>query len=36
VTKRIAEAHEGAVWVESDPHAGTTFFLTLPHGRAEG
>jgi two-component system, OmpR family, sensor histidine kinase KdpD len=36
VTKRIAEAHEGAVWVESDPHTGTTFFLTLPHGPAEG
>jgi two-component system, OmpR family, sensor histidine kinase KdpD len=35
VTKRIAEAHEGAVWVESDPNTGTTFFLTLPHGPAE-
>jgi len=35
VTKRIAEAHGGAVWVESDLHAGTTFFITLPHGPRE-
>jgi two-component system sensor histidine kinase KdpD len=35
VTKRIAEAHGGAVWVESSPHAGTTFFITLPHGPEE-
>jgi two-component system, OmpR family, sensor histidine kinase KdpD len=35
VTKRIAEAHGGSVWVESDPDAGTTFFLTLPHGPKE-
>ena len=35
VTKRVAEAHGGAVWVESDPHAGTTFFLALPHGPKE-
>ena len=30
VTKRIAEAHRGRVWVESDPETGTTFFLALP------
>jgi two-component system sensor histidine kinase KdpD len=35
VTKRIAEAHGGAVWVESDPDAGTTFYITLPHGPKE-
>jgi two-component system sensor histidine kinase KdpD len=35
VTKRIAEAHGGAVWVESNPDTGTTFFLTLPHGPKE-
>jgi two-component system sensor histidine kinase KdpD len=32
VTKRIAEAHGGTVWVESDPASGTTFFLSLPQG----
>jgi two-component system sensor histidine kinase KdpD len=31
VAKRIAEAHRGRVWIESDPETGTTFFLTLPH-----
>jgi two-component system sensor histidine kinase KdpD len=30
VTKRIAEAHHGRVWVESHPVDGTTFFLALP------
>jgi two-component system, OmpR family, sensor histidine kinase KdpD len=30
VAKRIAEAHTGRVWVESDSEAGTTFFLALP------
>jgi two-component system, OmpR family, sensor histidine kinase KdpD len=31
VTKRIAEAHQGRVWVESDPGTGTTLFFALPH-----
>jgi two-component system sensor histidine kinase KdpD len=30
VAKRIAEAHTGRVWVESNREAGTTFFLALP------
>jgi len=30
VTKRIAEAHTGRVWVESDSEAGTTFSFALP------
>jgi two-component system sensor histidine kinase KdpD len=30
VTKRIAEAHTGRVWVESDSKASTTFFFALP------
>jgi two-component system sensor histidine kinase KdpD len=30
VTKRIAEAHRGRVWVESDAKASTTFFFSLP------
>jgi hypothetical protein len=29
VTKRIAKAHTGRVWVESDSEAGTTFFFAL-------
>jgi two-component system, OmpR family, sensor histidine kinase KdpD len=33
VAKRIAEAHHGRVWVESDPGAGTTLFFALPHLR---
>jgi two-component system sensor histidine kinase KdpD len=33
VTQRIAEAHRGRVWVESDPDAGTTLFFALPHLR---
>ncbi|MBB6145563.1 two-component system sensor histidine kinase KdpD [Silvibacterium bohemicum] len=32
VTKRIAEAHGGTAWVESEPGSGTTFFLSLPQG----
>jgi two-component system, OmpR family, sensor histidine kinase KdpD len=31
VAKQIAEAHRGHVWLESDPQAGTTFYLGLPH-----
>jgi two-component system, OmpR family, sensor histidine kinase KdpD len=30
VVKRITEAHRGRTWVNSNHHAGTTFFLTLP------
>jgi two-component system sensor histidine kinase KdpD len=31
VAKQIAEAHRGHVWLESDPNAGTIFYLGLPH-----
>jgi two-component system sensor histidine kinase KdpD len=31
VTKRIAEAHRGRVWVENDSETSTTFFFALPH-----
>jgi two-component system sensor histidine kinase KdpD len=33
VAKRIAEAHAGRAWVESDSEASTTFFLALPRIR---
>ena len=33
IVKRIAEAHQGRVWVESDPAQGTIFFLALPLAR---
>jgi two-component system sensor histidine kinase KdpD len=35
VAKRIAEAHHGRVWVESDPEIGTTLFFALPHLRKD-
>ena len=35
VTNRIAEAHNGRVWVESDPVEGTMFLLALPRLRKE-
>jgi two-component system sensor histidine kinase KdpD len=35
VVKRITEAHQGRAWVNSDQHAGTTFFLTLPRTAKE-
>jgi two-component system sensor histidine kinase KdpD len=34
VTKRIAEAHRGEIWAESDERTGTTFSLTLPSTEA--
>jgi two-component system sensor histidine kinase KdpD len=35
VVKRITEAHQGRVWVDSGEHTGTTFFLTLPRTSKE-
>ena len=30
VTKKIIEEHKGKIWIESEPGAGTCFFLELP------
>jgi two-component system, OmpR family, sensor histidine kinase KdpD len=35
ITKRIAEAHRGRVWVESDSETGTVMFLALPQLQKE-
>jgi signal transduction histidine kinase len=32
IARGIVEAHEGAIWVESDPGRGTVFRFTLPVG----
>jgi two-component system sensor histidine kinase KdpD len=36
VTKQIADAHEGRVWIESQSGSGTTVFLALPNRSASG
>jgi two-component system sensor histidine kinase KdpD len=35
VVRRIAEAHQGRAWVESDPAIGTTFAIALPRLKQE-
>jgi two-component system sensor histidine kinase KdpD len=35
VVRQVTEAHQGRAWVQSDPQAGTTFFVTLPRPAKE-
>ncbi len=35
VVRRIAEAHQGRAWVDSDPDFGTTFAIALPRLKRE-
>ncbi|OGP16410.1 MAG: hypothetical protein A2V21_301065 [Deltaproteobacteria bacterium GWC2_55_46] len=35
LTKRLVELHNGSIWVESSPGAGSTFYVKLPRGTDE-
>ncbi|MGB4869427.1 MAG: GAF domain-containing protein [Candidatus Promineifilaceae bacterium] len=33
IVKRIVDAHQGKIWVESEPNEGSSFYFTLPKTR---
>jgi signal transduction histidine kinase len=35
IVKRVVDAHNGVIWVESEQGKGTTFFVKLPFKTAE-
>jgi signal transduction histidine kinase len=36
ISRTIAEAHRGALWVEDNPDGGSVFFLLIPPGESDG
>jgi signal transduction histidine kinase len=36
ISRRIVEAHQGRIWAESEPGAGSVFIVSLPQSRERG
>jgi two-component system OmpR family sensor kinase/two-component system sensor histidine kinase BaeS len=35
IARQLVQAHRGQIWAESQPGAGTTFFIELPHNASQ-